>query len=64
MEAGHRAVLEALDLAPLLDLGCRLGEGTGAALALPLVQAAADVLRDMATFTAAGVSNRADAPRV
>jgi nicotinate-nucleotide--dimethylbenzimidazole phosphoribosyltransferase len=59
VEAGHRAVLEALDLAPLLDLGMRLGEGSGAALALNLVQCAADIMRDMATFTGAGVSGRA-----
>jgi nicotinate-nucleotide--dimethylbenzimidazole phosphoribosyltransferase len=58
VEAGHRAVLEALDLVPLLDLSLRLGEGTGAALALPLLQAAADVMRDMATFASAGVSGR------
>jgi nicotinate-nucleotide--dimethylbenzimidazole phosphoribosyltransferase len=56
VEAGHRAVLEALDLVPLFDLGMRLGEGTGAALALNLVQCAADVMRDMATFESAGVS--------
>jgi nicotinate-nucleotide--dimethylbenzimidazole phosphoribosyltransferase len=59
VEAGHQAVLEALELVPLLDLGLRLGEGSGAALALPLVQAAADLLRDMATFADAGVSDRA-----
>jgi nicotinate-nucleotide--dimethylbenzimidazole phosphoribosyltransferase len=58
VEAGHRRVLEALDLAPLLDLGMRLGEGSGAVLALNLVQCAADVLRDMATFETAGVSER------
>ncbi|MFN4261511.1 MAG: nicotinate-nucleotide--dimethylbenzimidazole phosphoribosyltransferase [Gemmataceae bacterium] len=58
VEAGHRAVLAALDLAPLLDLGMRLGEGSGAALALNLIQSAADVLRDMATFDAAQVSER------
>jgi nicotinate-nucleotide--dimethylbenzimidazole phosphoribosyltransferase len=57
-EAGHRAVLEALELAPLLDLGLRLGEGSGAILALPLLRAAADIMRDMATFDAAGVSGR------
>lgn len=50
VEAGHRTVLEALDLKPLLDLGLRLGEGSGAALALHLIHAAADILRDMATF--------------
>jgi nicotinate-nucleotide--dimethylbenzimidazole phosphoribosyltransferase len=59
VEAGHRAVLEALDLVPLLDLGLRLGEGTGAALALPLLQAAADLMRDMATFDTARVSGPA-----
>jgi nicotinate-nucleotide--dimethylbenzimidazole phosphoribosyltransferase len=56
LEAGHRAVLEALRLVPLLDLGLRLGEGSGAVLALPLLRAAADVMADMATFAGAGVS--------
>jgi nicotinate-nucleotide--dimethylbenzimidazole phosphoribosyltransferase len=55
-EPGHRVALEALGLTPLLDLGLRLGEGTGAALVLPLIAAAADILRDMATFESAGVS--------
>jgi nicotinate-nucleotide--dimethylbenzimidazole phosphoribosyltransferase len=55
-EAGHGAVLEALELVPLLDLGLRLGEGSGAALTLPLLAAAADVMRDMATFAGAGVT--------
>jgi nicotinate-nucleotide--dimethylbenzimidazole phosphoribosyltransferase len=58
VEAGHRAVLEALDLVPLLDLGLRLGEGSGAALALNLIECAADVMRDMATFEEARVSDR------
>lgn len=58
VEAGHRAVLEALDLNPLLDLGLRLGEATGAALALNLVHCAADIMRDMATFESAGVSEK------
>lgn len=58
VEVGHRAVLEALELTPLLDLGLRLGEGSGAALALNLLQCSADILRDMATFEAAGVSER------
>lgn len=58
VEAGHRAVLEALELAPLFDLGLRLGEGSGAALALNLIQCAADVMCDMATFDSAGVSGR------
>ena len=49
-EPGHRVALDALGLRPLLDLGLRLGEGTGAALALPLIASAADLLREMATF--------------
>ena len=55
-EPGHRVVLDALGLAPILELGLRLGEGTGAALALPIIASAADLLRDMATFEGAGVS--------
>ncbi len=56
-EPGHRAVLEALGAEPLLDLGMRLGEGTGAALAMTLVDAAIRILREMATFADAGVSD-------
>jgi nicotinate-nucleotide--dimethylbenzimidazole phosphoribosyltransferase len=55
-EPGALRALDALGLRPLLDLGMRLGEGSGAALALPVVGAAARVLRDMATFDSAGVS--------
>ena len=55
-EPGHAVALEALGLAPVLALGLRLGEGTGAVLALPLIAAAADLLRDMATFDEAGVA--------
>ena len=58
-EPGHALVLEALGLEPLLDLRLRLGEGTGAALALPLVRSAVAILTDMATFDSAGVSGRA-----
>ena len=58
-EAGHDRILTALDAAPLLDLNMRLGEGTGALLAVPLVRAAADMLRDMASFESAGVSGPA-----
>ena len=55
-EPGHTAALEDLGLLPLLDLGLRLGEGTGAALGLMLVEAAVRLLREMATFAEAGVS--------
>ena len=55
-EPGALRALDALGLRPLLDLGMRLGEGSGAVLALPVVGAAARVLRDMATFDSAGVS--------
>ena len=58
VEPGHGVGLEAMGLSPLLDLEMRLGEGTGAALAIPLVEAAAKCLAEMATFTQAGVSER------
>ena len=58
VERGHRAALSALGLTPLFDLGMRLGEGTGAALAVPIVEAAAATLSEMATFAEAGVSDR------
>ena len=56
-EPGHALVLDALGLEPLLDLGLRLGEGSGAALALPLLDASIAILRDMATFDDAGVTD-------
>ncbi|HEY8478047.1 MAG TPA: nicotinate-nucleotide--dimethylbenzimidazole phosphoribosyltransferase [Chloroflexota bacterium] len=58
VEIGHRLVLERLELVPLLNLNLRLGEGTGAALAFHLVEAASRVLVEMATFAEAGVSER------
>jgi nicotinate-nucleotide--dimethylbenzimidazole phosphoribosyltransferase len=56
-EPGHGPVLEALGLEPLLQLGLRLGEGSGAALALHLVEAARAILVEMATFESAGVTD-------
>jgi nicotinate-nucleotide--dimethylbenzimidazole phosphoribosyltransferase len=56
VEPGHHVVLQQLGLSPLLDLGMRLGEGTGAALAMGLIESAVKVLNEMATFEAAGVS--------
>jgi nicotinate-nucleotide--dimethylbenzimidazole phosphoribosyltransferase len=60
-ERAHGAMLEALGARPLLDLGMRLGEGSGAALAIPIVRAALALLAQMATFESAGVSGRCDA---
>ncbi len=57
-EPGHAVQLAALDLAPILDLGLRLGEGTGATLAVPILDAAGALLREMATFASAGVSRQ------
>jgi nicotinate-nucleotide--dimethylbenzimidazole phosphoribosyltransferase len=57
-EAGHRKVLERLGKAPLLDLGMRLGEGTGAALAAGIVKAAVAAHNGMATFSEAGVAGK------
>ena len=57
-EPAHALALTRLSLEPLLDLGMRLGEGTGALLAVPMVKAAAATLAEMATFDEAGVSDR------
>ncbi len=57
-EQGHQIMLEWLNLEPLLDLGMRLGEGTGAVLAISLVEAACKILDEMATFSEAGVSDK------
>jgi nicotinate-nucleotide--dimethylbenzimidazole phosphoribosyltransferase len=58
VEPGHAVTLDHLGLRPLVDLGLRLGEGTGALLALPLVQSAVRALRDVATFDSAGVAEK------
>ena len=57
-EHAHRALLQHMEAQPLLDLGMRLGEGTGGAVALSVVRAALALFTDMATFESAAVSNR------
>jgi nicotinate-nucleotide--dimethylbenzimidazole phosphoribosyltransferase len=58
VEIGQVAMLEKMGLVPLLDLGMRLGEGTGAALAFNLIEASVRILNDMATFESAGISDK------
>ena len=60
VEPGHRIAMDVLGLTPLFDLGMRLGEGTGAVLAMHIIEAAAKCLSEMATFAEAGVSGRTD----
>lgn len=55
-EPGHRVLLAHLQLEPILDLDMRLGEGTGAVLAMPILEAAMRLYQEMATFTSAGIS--------
>lgn len=57
-EQGHRLMLEEMRLSPLLDLGMRLGEGTGAAVAMGLIEAGVKIVREMATFETAAVSGK------
>ncbi len=60
VEQGHKVILRHLGLAPLIDLGMRLGEGTGAAIGMFLCETAAKILAEMATFDEAGVSERSE----
>jgi nicotinate-nucleotide--dimethylbenzimidazole phosphoribosyltransferase len=57
-EPGHLLAVDQVGLTPLLEFRLRLGEGTGAVLAMPLVEAAARILNEMATFAEAGVSDK------
>jgi len=57
-EAGHRTILEKIGLRPILDLDLRLGEGTGAALAMLVIEAGLKIYKEMATFSEAGVSEK------
>ena len=58
VEKGHKAILEHIGLKPLLDLNLRLGEGTGAALAMNIIEASIKILTQMATFESAGVAEK------
>ena len=58
VEIGHKAILEKIGLRPILDLNLRLGEGTGAALAMLIIEAGLKIYREMATFGEAGVSDK------
>ncbi len=59
VEKAQSSMLALMGLEPVLDLGMRLGEGTGCALAMPIIEAGAKVIRQMATFEEAGVSGEA-----
>lgn len=59
-EPGHQIIMQALNATPILDLGMRLGEGSGAAVAIPLIKSACALHAEMATFAEAGVSEKSD----
>ncbi|TYS70475.1 nicotinate-nucleotide--dimethylbenzimidazole phosphoribosyltransferase [Sutcliffiella horikoshii] len=58
MEAGHQHAIKMLEKTPILNLGLRLGEGTGAALAFPILIAATNIVKEMATFETAGIAEK------
>ncbi|WP_461505241.1 nicotinate-nucleotide--dimethylbenzimidazole phosphoribosyltransferase [Pseudothermotoga elfii] len=60
MVKGHKVILDALNLRPILDLNMRLGEGTGAVLSIPIIEAAIKMIGEMSTFESAGVSKGVD----
>ena len=60
-EPGHRALLDHMQLKPLVQLDMRLGEGTGAVLTFPLIESAIRIYNEMATFSSAGVSEATEA---
>jgi nicotinate-nucleotide--dimethylbenzimidazole phosphoribosyltransferase len=57
-ERGHRLLMEHIGLQPILQMDMRLGEGTGAVMAFPIVEAAVKLMNEMATFESAGVSEK------
>lgn len=60
VEPGHKIMLDMLELEPILKMNLRLGEGTGAALVMPILDAAVKIMKEMATFDSAGVSEKSD----
>jgi nicotinate-nucleotide--dimethylbenzimidazole phosphoribosyltransferase len=59
-EQGHKTIMNRLGARPILDLDLRLGEGTGAALAMQLIEASVKIYREMATFSSAGISGKTE----
>lgn len=59
-EKGHRAIMDKMGVRPILDLDLRLGEGTGSALAMSIIEASVKIYNEMATFSSAGVSDKTD----